>query len=316
MDHCKVTFDKMTDSATRIAQLRTSLRTVQQSLSGVNSIIGSVISCSFPALVSNIRAIGNQMDDISSLKSALDRAIELYRSTERSIVATSDGSNSGTASEPADPLEGRSYDEILEYRREHAVDENTRLVYERYINRVRINDDDYDDTAHYNSIRNHINYNRDEDAVNERGVGNTYYHEVGHLIDDQSDWNSHTSTDWSYDFYDCLENDLNRWLDNCMRENNYTNIQDAYDALSDWLWEDPNMKNGISDLINGLTGGEACGRWRHYLDYYNSGSICREAFAHFFEAGMSHESTKLDYIREMFPSAYEEFQQMLIDELN
>ena len=208
-----------------------------------------------------------------------------------------------------------TYEEILEYRAENAVDDNTRRMYERYLNKIKVNDDDYQGNAHYNSRKNHINYSDEDDATNERGPGNTYFHEVGHLIDDRSDWNGNTSTDGSYDFYACLQADVNNWLQRCMDENGYTDINDAYDDLSAWLWDDPNMKNGISDLVIGITSGNAGGRWSHKSDYYNSQSIPREAFAHFFEAGMCADPTKLDYIREIFPTAYEEFQQMLQDEL-
>ena len=75
------------------------------------------------------------------------------------------------------------------------------------------------------------------------------------------------------------------------------------------------MKNGVSDLVNGLTDGKACGGWLHEDSYYNKNSIAKEAFAHFFEAGMSADTTKLDYIKEIFPSAYQEYQKMIQDEL-
>ncbi len=208
-----------------------------------------------------------------------------------------------------------SYDEYLEYREKNAVDENTRKLYEKYKKKVKIKDDDYDDTAHYNPTWNHINYNEDEDNENPRGRGSTYYHEVGHLIDDRSDWWGDTSSDGSYDFYNKLDNDLDNYINKIMKEKGYTKKADAYEYLSSWLWDDPDMKSGISDLVNGLSEGKACGRWLHDDDYYNERSICCEAFAHFFEAGMSDDPTKLNYIKELFPSAYEEYQRMIRDEL-
>ncbi len=209
-----------------------------------------------------------------------------------------------------------SYEEYLQYRYENAVDENTRKLYEKYMDNINIKDDDYEDGAFYNSFWNHIKYNAEDDAENVRGIGCTYYHETGHLIDDQSDWFGDTSTDGSYDFYEKLNEDVDNYINNIMEEKGYTDIEDAYSDFSNWLNEDGNMKNGISDLVNGITDGKACGGWSHADDYYNSKSIPNEAFAHFFEAGMAADPTKLDYIKEVFPSAYAEYQKMIEDELN
>ena len=51
-------------------------------------------------------------------------------------------------------------------------------------------------------------------------------------------------------------------------------------------------------------------------DYYNDTSMENEAFAHFFEAGMSYKPKKLTYIITVFPNAYRRFEEMLKDELN
>lgn len=211
--------------------------------------------------------------------------------------------------------EDMTYEEYLRYRYENAVDENTKKFYEKYLENIRIKDDDYDETAYYNGFWNHIKYNIDDDSTDPRGVGSTYYHEVGHLVDDQSDLFGYTSTDNSYDFYEKLNEDLDNYIDKIMDDKGYTDKQDAYDDLSDWLWDDPDMKNGVSDIVLGLTDGEAGGKWGHSDDYYNSRSISKEAFAHFFEAGMETDSKKLDYLKEVFPTAYEEYQKMLEDEL-
>lgn len=208
------------------------------------------------------------------------------------------------------------YEDVLEDREKNAVDENTKKLYQKYKSKIKINSDDYDETAHYQPLKNHINYNLEEDYENERGAGSTYYHEVGHLVDDRSDCFGNTSTDARYDFYESLNKDLDSWIKNRMREKGYTDIQDAYDDLSEWLWTDPDHKSGVSDIVKGLTNGQARGRWGHDSDYYNDSSIAKEAFAHFFEAGMCSDSSKIDYIKELFPSAYNEYQKMVADELN
>lgn len=245
---------------------------------------------------------------------ALEKFITLYREHEKVVLSNTSTSSNSPDKSVIDPSD-MSYEEYLNYRYENAVDETTKEIYKKYKDKIKIKDDAYDGTAHYNGIWNEIKYNAEDDAKNERGSGYTYYHEVGHLIDDQSDWNSYTSTDWSYDFYDKLKADINNWINKIKSEQGYTDIQDVYDYMETWLFEDANNKNGISDLVKGITDGNVIGRWGHDINYYSSSSIPKEAFAHFFEAGMRTDSTKLDYIKEIFPTAYEEFQKMLRDEL-
>lgn len=267
------------------------------------------------------KGISEEERAVKGMKDKLQDVITSYITTEQKLCNNIDNEiknrkkeENNSEDEIINP-ENMSYEEYLQYRYENAVDENTRLLYEKYIKKIRIKDDSYEGTAHYNFIWNHIKYDSETDATNRRGIGCTYYHEVGHLIDDQSDWNSHTSTDWSYDFYDKLNEDVNNWVKNIMIEQGYTDIDDAYDYVSEWLRIDGDNKNGISDLIYGLTDGAAYGFWAHDIDYYSSSSIPKEAFAHFFEAGMSADNTKLEYIKKIFPNAYKEYQKMIEDEL-
>ena len=309
-----------------LGQVPTSMSSISSGLTNVQSSLNTIRqevsrSLSIPIALLNLMpdVIQKHLMDMQVMDNALREIIELYKQAENTIRDNANnGGTSGNGSsqtEPVDPTANMTYDEILEYRAENAVDENSARLYERYRDRINIADDSYDGTAHYSRDTESIYYNAENDATNERGAGNTYYHEVGHFIDDQSDFFGYTSTNGRYDFYDCLQDDVNNWLQNYMTEHGCS-IDDAYDALSDWLYTDPNMKNGISDIICGITNDRASGRWSHADSYYNDASISKEAFAHFFEASMASDPTKLDYIREMFPTAYAEYQQMIQDELN
>lgn len=261
--------------------------------------------------------IVQETKQIENLCSTLGIIVKMYIQADQINLSLADwASNKGEDVVTEDSTDEMSYEEYLQYREENAIDENTKKVYEMYKDKIKIKDGDYQDTAHYNDFWNHIKYDKDADADNVRGVGCTYFHEVGHLVDDKSDFFGNTSTDGSYDFYDKLSEDLDNYIDDIMETNGYTNREDAYKDLNEWLSMDGNMKNGISDIVCGLTDGEACGAWAHSSDYYNDKSICNEAFAHFFEAGMSDDPTKLEYIKEVFPSAYDEYQRMLEDELS
>ncbi len=325
MSYCSADIAKMKEAENDLRDIPGVISEIQSTL---NSISKNLPLCLLFYRNSVKTVSGNLQKCITStnkLTGSLEDIIDLYKTIEAGVRDSVGGvkisglmseNTSGGSSAPAvDPLEGMSYEEIIEYRIDNAVDDNTKQLYEKYYKKIKIKDDNYTDTAHYNPFFNHINYSDEQDIVNERGPGSTYFHEVGHLVDDRSDFNGCTSTDWSYKFYDCIEDDIEDWLDDCMNRNGYTDREDAYEDLSEWLWNDPDMKNGISDIVNGVTEGQSSGRWIHDDDYYNKKSISQETFAHFFEAGMSHDPTKLEYIKEMFPSAYREYQKMLEDEL-
>lgn len=326
---------QMQNISTQLQEISSSLSEICNSVETTSHDVSETLSVSIPILKTLPGNVRKQASAVQKLGTGLSEIAALYREHENTIVnnVRGEGTAAGTILErmkevlenqaesssqnnsQADP-EDMSYEDYLEYRCKNAIDENTRKIYEKYCKKIKINDDDYDGTAHYNPLWNHINYDAQADSTNERGVGYTYYHEIGHLIDDRSDWNGNTSSDWSYDFYDKLQKDIDNWIDRNMKENGYTSKDDAYDDLSDWLWEDEDLKNGLSDLVIGLTDGKASGKWGHDQSYYDSKSIASEAFAHFFESGMRADSTKLDYVKELFPTAYAEFQQMLIDELD
>jgi len=208
------------------------------------------------------------------------------------------------------PEEGMLYSDMLESRIANAVEPSSRELYNIYKNKIRIAEDLYLDTAYYNSLLNHIKYNSAMDSMDPRGPGSVYFHEVGHMIDDYSKLFGNRSTDKSYDFYETLKSDL----DNYIKSKGYTTFNEAQNDINNWLWQDADMKSGVSDLIRGLSGAQV-GKWGHDMDYYTESSIAKEAFAHFFEAGMSDTSVKLDYIKEVFPNAYEKYLQMINDAL-
>lgn len=213
------------------------------------------------------------------------------------------------------PPENMSYEEMLEYRFEHAVDPNTKKLYIKYCRQIAIQTNTYTGHSHYEPFMNVIKYNKEKDAVNARGAGTTYFHEVGHLIDDKSDWNGKTSSDWSYDFYDKLKKDTDNYVKKVKKENDLKTKKEAYLEIKNWLDDDLNNKSGVSDLLTGLSKYEIVGTWKHEKEYYTKHKLENEAFAHFFEAGMAADDTKLKYIKQVFPTAFKEYQKMLSDDL-
>ncbi len=47
--------------------------------------------------------------------------------------------------------------------------ELAKKLYEKYLNEIKIKDDDYSNTAFYFSFWNHIKYNKNDDYTNDKG---------------------------------------------------------------------------------------------------------------------------------------------------
>jgi len=164
-------------------------------------------------------------------------------------------------------------------------------------------------TPHYNPAANAqmrgVYYNAFSDNINRRGVGQTYYHELGHMLDHAAGGFNGFISDTPA-FCNALIQDAQ-------------NILDLYHGLSpsrqtafiDKLRED--TSHSASDLLGALTGGELCGRYGHGAEYWtNAGNIQAEAFAHFVESSMGAHD-KLELLVNLFPQSYEAFQTMIYD---
>ena len=69
-------------------------------------------------------------------------------------------------------------------------------------------------------------------------------------------------------------------------------------------------KHSLSDLIDGISKGKCSGWYGHKRSYWtNPGALEKEAFAHMFEA--SFDSNKYALMKQYFPNALAEFEQML-----
>ncbi len=207
------------------------------------------------------------------------------------------------------------YDNTLEWRGNHAYDPDVQKLYHKYLDELDINTWHETDGAYYNDFWNEIHIDRDDDCVNVKQPGCTYFHEYGHMVDDFSKTFGDISS--TKDFSDTLESDFNNYVQKVKKEQGFTTDTEAYVFIEDWLRNDnPDLKNGVSDMVNGLSGGKCSGNWSHSADYYNDSSIACESYAHFFEASMYYDSTKIDYMKEVFPESYKKFKEMVDEELN
>ena len=185
-----------------------------------------------------------------------------------------------------------------------AGNETARKAWERCIpNGGCIEDAHYRGTPHESGGKVYLNI--DADAINERGVGCTFFHENGHAIDYYADWLSDDEA-----FYNALKADYEAAL----KATGQRTKDDQRFALSVQIsYPDVRHKaNGVSDIIEGLSGGKCVGCYGHGAKYWRDRQgygIQREAFAHMNEAAY------LDGQREMmekyFPTAFKRFIELL-----
>ena len=179
-----------------------------------------------------------------------------------------------------DVFAGMSYEEIIQYRYENAINEKCKALYEKHKNSIDVVNYNEKGVNHYNSFTNNIRLTEVNDMKNATGYASTYFHEVGHCLDDISDFNGSMSNDMSYDFYEVLKSDYEAYLNKVQEENGLTR-EDAYIWVNEWLKEDEDIKSAVSDILMGLSNGKIQARWGHDLNDYNKSMIAKEAFANF-----------------------------------
>ena len=62
-------------------------------------------------------------------------------------------------------------------------------------------------------------------------------------------------------------------------------------------------------MFGGLSQNKWLGKYQHEVDYWNDGSLAREAFAHMFECQFDKERYNL--MQQYFPTALAEFEKIL-----
>ncbi len=198
-------------------------------------------------------------------------------------------------------------------RRYQVAENNAKRAFEKYMSSIVIQSTILPSNIapHYTSgdsqFPRGIYYNLENERKDERGEGTTFYHEVGHMIDNAStNYQGYISN--NIQFANALISDANNFL---VLYNSLS--EDKRERLDNVLFS--HSSHSLSDLISILTGGRVSGRYGHDASYWmGEGILQTEAFAHFFEASMGNID-KLELLKHVFSSAYTIFVRML-NEIN
>lgn len=180
--------------------------------------------------------------------------------------------------------------------------------FDEYSSQVRIVDHDYMGTPFYNSMSKGIKLNAMADMHNPIGSCSTYFHEVGHMLDDLAG-NGHAWLSSDPEYKQCLVRDVEAYIQKTMITA-HCEMQEAYDIISDELFGDWNA--GVSDIFGSLTNCRCQGDWGHHYTYWqqDDSRVVKEAFANMFEASIGSKS-KQEAMKKYFPSAYSKFEQIV-----
>lgn len=181
-------------------------------------------------------------------------------------------------------------------------------MYNEYANNIRIVDYEYQGTPFYNSISNGIKLNAMADLHNSTGNLSTYFHEVGHMMDDYAG-NGHDWLSSDSEFSKALRYDVEAYMHRIMITK-HCEKDEAYDIISEEISGDWNA--GISDIFGSITECKCQGDWGHHVKYWQSdpSKIEKEAFANMFEASIGDEK-KLSEMKRFFPRSYSRFEYII-----
>lgn len=160
-----------------------------------------------------------------------------------------------------------------------------------------------------------VNYNLAGLKKDTRGAATSFLHEFGHLVDFKSRpgkglYSSCKTSAFGdaikQDFEDCVKAHMPKKLNSQL----VTPRDVAYADISRELRADPELTNQISDLFDGLSKRQCCGKYGHSPAYWKTPhEFEKEAFAHMFETQF--DPARHALMEKYFPTALKEFENIL-----
>lgn len=203
--------------------------------------------------------------------------------------------------------------------------ETAQSVFTKYVQDNVIEDGAYKAGAHYNPVEKAIFMDLNAELDNPRGNGATFFHEVGHYVDNMAaikltgkqtyDGVSHIpiGSVAAGVFKKAIMQDVDAYLKNYARENRLS-LREAQERISADLGQgDGGLHSAVSDLYGGATSGQIQGKYGHRKDYWRQlpNALEKEAFAHMFEASFDPAGKRAALIKEYLPSAFQVFYKIL-----
>ena len=187
--------------------------------------------------------------------------------------------------------------------------DTAKAVYDKYIPYDKtVEDYHYPKNPHHSPKNHMICLDVDKDKNNPRGAGTTWFHEHGHYIDYEKNYFSCND-----DYLEAIRNDVKNFEASVKTAHNYRSKSDMRMAIGSELVGLGDISHSIQDIYGGAIGKPYPGtRYVHKKEYWNRHGrygVCKEAFAHMYEASFTPEKAKL--MEQYLPTAWAEFNKML-----
>ena len=204
----------------------------------------------------------------------------------------------------ADETMQEQYYNALKQKYAQGNDDAKRL-FSKYASGDTIKSSNYSGTANYNTITKKISMNYATDAANPRGIGATYFHEHGHLIDNALGCISDNKK-----FEQMLRDDALNYRKTYGKEHNLKTFAKVDIAISKEL-SDMRRHSAVSDIFGAVTRGNVQGCAGHDAKYFENckSNVTAEAFAHMYEAQF--DKTRYNEMKTYFPNALDYFEKTI-----
>lgn len=150
-----------------------------------------------------------------------------------------------------------------------------------------------------------IRVNLKKDSVDPRGKWCGTFHEIGHRVDRLS---GRLSADPNFE--KALKEDFEDLVKAYQKQYNINRIV-AYKEISEAIVG--SKYHSVSDLFGGISDNKCVGTYSHEDPEYwkKPGRLGGEAFAHFFEVVCRNDVEGIEILKQVFPSAFAMFEDML-----
>lgn len=218
----------------------------------------------------------------------------------------------------------QAYKDVL-IKRFTSGSEVAQQAFTRYVTGNVVKDSNFKQGAHYSPRDQVVNMDFADDLRNPRGAGATYFHELGHYVDNLAAIQikgkptigglSHMDLEGveADDFRKAILRDVQDYIEGYTKKNR-VKLQQARLEISEALSAGNGaLHSAISDIYGGVTRHKVRGLYGHRLDYWKQlpNAIEKEAFAHMFEASFDPDGKRAELMREYLPKSFALFEKIL-----
>lgn len=179
-----------------------------------------------------------------------------------------------------------------------------KAAFNKFVPEGSVADAAFEGIARYSTTTKKISMHYGADLINPRGSCITYFHEHAHLIDDMAG-----NLSKSKEFKELLMDDALSYRKTYGKAHGLKTFSDVDNAISAEL-NSMRKHSGVSDILEGITGGNIHGVAGHGNSYWQQeGNIEAEAFAHMFASQF--DGVRYTEMKKYFPNALKWFENKL-----